>query len=200
MAVVEDFLTKPEIQPQHFPEIVRTKLSLLSPIGAQEYLKHLKESNPEVFRMAKDARNKQYLESFASGSDTIFCKKLADSLSNIRNIDAFILSKKPGSPGELGGKQQIIRKCQEILEFLLPRAQRIAPSYYVQFISEIESLKKTYNFPLNMGMHSSNSGLFAHAVQVSMQQGIQFRSVKGRRLSEDISVSRVSLEARRFKF
>jgi len=42
------------------------------------------------------------------------------------------------------------RKCDEIVEFLLPRAKEIAPSYYVQLVSELQSLKKTYNLEVSL--------------------------------------------------
>ncbi len=91
------------------------------------------------------------------------------------------------------------RKCGEIVEFFLPRAKAIAPSYYVQLLSELESLKKTYNLQVSLRGHSSDSLDFQKAMEQSLRQGIEFKVVRGRMISQNISSQRVSLEARKVR-
>ena len=100
---------------------------------------------------AKAIRNKAYLSKILWELDDItFLKKLADTLSNIRNIDAYVLLENNQSLAYKQGKEKMERKCREIVDYFLSRSKRVGPSYYVQLISELESLKETYSLNFSM--------------------------------------------------
>ncbi len=140
---VERHLTKPMVNVHHFDGIVQAKWNIFASRGnfkeAEDYISGVCAENPDALAIAKHARNREYLEDLRNAPDDIFREKLADSLSNVRNMDAFILGH-----GERQGKAKIARKCQEICDYFLSRALKTAPSYYIQLTSEIESLQETY--------------------------------------------------------
>lgn len=114
-------------------------------------MRELFSAKPELQMHAKAMRNKAYLSKILWELDDItFLKKLADTLSNIRNIDAYVLLEKKQSATYKEGKEKMERKCREIVEYFLNRSKQVGPSYYVQLISELESLKETYSLSFSM--------------------------------------------------
>jgi hypothetical protein len=75
-----------------------------------------------------------------------------------------------------------------------------APSYYVQLVSELESLKQAYSLEVPLHGHTSQSIGYKKAVELSRRQGIEFVRVSGRIISGDIMTRRSVIEARKRKF
>lgn len=124
-------LTKPEITERHYHRIGFTDNGMGTPSS--------KETEHAGY-----IRNFEFLKSISRLTKTDFRKKLADSLSNIRDVDTFVALEPAYSKEREIGRRKIVRKCQEIIVYLLPRASQIAPTYFVQLVSEIESLIQEY--------------------------------------------------------
>lgn len=133
------YLTKPE------PTIKHLHIAGHNPQNPES------TATPQVREAAEHARNIDYLRSIGELPDREFLKKLADSLSNIRNVDAFYVLESEGSPRREKGRKKVLRKCTEALHYLVPRASKMAPQYFVQLVSEIDSIVRKYDLDLDLG-------------------------------------------------
>jgi len=198
---VETKLTKPVVTGEHLDDHHReiwrdTQGESISEKSVRFFSAH----PPETHAKAKQNRNRTYLSKIQDSEDETFRKKLSDTLSNIRNIDAYVLLEPNGSRAQEAGRGKMERKCMEIIEFFLPKAKDTAPSYYVQLVSELESLKRTYDLSISMDGHQSESHAFRLAMERSHRSGIEFVETSSRQISDKVVSKRSALEARRRKF
>lgn len=173
--VVERHLTKPEVSGRHLGDEHTDAWLTIPGSDENERARKFFSVAPDLYVDARAERNKAYLSKILwELDDTTFRKKLADTLSNIRNIDAYVLPETDRTGSRQEGKEKVERKCREIVEYFLDRSRRVAPSYYVQLVSELESLKTAYALSFSMQGHSSSGKDFKKAVDLSKQQGIVF--------------------------
>lgn len=197
---VERDLTKPRLDKRHIDAAHDQIWIHMSWENEGDQIRKFFSEKPELYMNAKAIRNKAYLSKILWELDDItFLKKLADTLSNIRNIDAYVLLENNQSLAYKQGKEKMERKCREIVDYFLSRSKRVGPSYYVQLISELESLKETYSLNFSMQWHSSSSKDFKAAIDSSKQQGIEFVKISWRIISRTQKSKRVVLEARKRK-
>lgn len=198
---VETKLTKPVATGEHLDDHHREIWRDTQGENASEKAhRFFAAHSPDVHAKAKHNRNRTYLAKIQESEDETFRKKLSDTLSNIRNIDAYVLLEPNGSSAQEAGRRKMERKCMEIVEFFLPKAKDTAPSYYVQLVSELESLKRTYGLSISLDGHRSDSPAFQLAMDRSNRNGIEFVETTSRRISDRIISKRSALEARRRKF
>ncbi len=199
LETVEHKLTKPVVSGRHIPHDQREIWhQTFGKTEAERVETYFSQVPPKRYAEARAERNKEYLTQIISElDDTTFRKKLADTLSNIRNIDAYVLLETDTDNYQQEWRKKMERKCGEIVEYFLSRAQEVAPSYYVQLVSELESLKRTYTLMFALNWHASTNTGFKNAIQQSRKQGIEFVKVSGRIISGGVMTRRVVLEARK---
>lgn len=93
-----------------------------------EYRKKLSRNNRHLYKI------RHHL------SDVYFLEKMADVLSNVRNLDAFAVPE----TRYIDSVGKVRRKCMEIINYYLPRVMDLNDSYYCQIYSELVSLSEKY--------------------------------------------------------
>jgi hypothetical protein len=172
---VRDFHTKPRIERIWLNQQDNLILRISSHFPDQ-----YERTKTEIQHKRKLERNRHHLSKIQHElTDTYFLEKMADALSNVRNLDAFSID---GNTQE--GITKIRRKCMEIVTYYLPRIQNLHDGYFCQFYTELMSLNTKFHLllPLNEWLEQ----VFLAAKRRILKKGDIIIEVESRTINTDI--------------
>jgi hypothetical protein len=169
---------------------------ILAKFGLAAANAYLKEKAPNTYERGQIRRNEDFIQNIIALNDRDFLKKMPDLLSNLRTLDAFVITETTEIE-KAKWKAKILRKLEEVCKYYLPRLIQTGNAGYAYLIlihHEVTSIDAKFN----LGLASKHLSHFWEKLTIERnalsREWIRFHKIESRPLPNNRATERSSLE------